>query len=229
MLTAGRLLGVLVLLKAVDVGVRGPAAGAALWVLVVAVLATAGGLLVAGTDRAGWWVLLLGCALAVAEQPLELRLQHTVLLGWAALGAVVAARDAERLLLWRVLLSALYGVAAVAKLNESYLGGDTLALALTGAPLGSGLLPLPPPAVLITAGVALIAVEVVLAVVPWVPRLHRVGLLVAVAFHVAAVPMAGSSPLVSLRLVVFGGTSLVLLAACTGRLAPSGGGRPVRH
>lgn len=218
MLTADRLLGSLVLARAADVAVREPAAGPLAAAGAVGVLALGGLLLVAGRSRAGWVVVLAGCAAVVLEQPLELRLQHTVLLAWAALGAVVARGAAERLLLWRVLLSSLYGVAALSKVNESSLGGDALALSLADAPSGTGLLPLPPPALLVGLALALVAAEVLLAVTPWVPRLAGPGLAVAVVFHVLAVPLAGVEPLVALRLVVFGGASLVLLSACTGRL-----------
>lgn len=167
-------------------------------------------------------MVLAGCAAVLLEQPLELRLQHTVLLAWAALGAVVARDAVERLLLWRVLVSSLYAVAALAKLNESALGGDALALALQDAPFGAGLLPLPPPVLLVGLTVALVAVEVLLALTAWVPALARAGLAVAAVFRVLAVPLAGVEPLVALRLVVFGGASLVLLAACTGRLPLTG-------
>lgn len=223
MLTAERAVGALVLLKALDVALRGPAGGRPLWLAATAVLAAGGALLVAGRGRAGWAALLAGCVLVVVEQPLELRLQHTVLLAWAALGALVARDDDERLLLWRVLVSSLYGVAALAKLNESYLGGDALAQTLVRAPFGTGGLPLPPPGLLVAVAVALVVAEVLLAATPWVRRLGAPGLAVAVAFHVAAVPLAGVEPVVALRLVVFGGTSLVLLAACVGALDRAGG------
>ena len=218
MLTADRLIGGIVLLKAVDVTVRGPSGATGLWAIAAGVLAVGGALLIADRPRAGWLVALAGCAAIVVEQPLELRLQHTVLLAWAALGAYVARGEAERLLLWRVLVSTLYGVAALAKVNESYLSGDALALALSGAPFGTGLVPLPPPALLVSLAVALVAVEILLAAIPWVSRLAGPGFACAVVFHLLAVPLAGVEPLVALRLVVFGGTSLVLLAACTGRL-----------
>ena len=218
MLSADRLVGGLVLLKMLDVAVRGPADGPVLWTVATGLLATGGLLLALDRTRAGWPVVLAGCIAVVVEQPLELRLQHTVLLAWAALGAVVARDAAERLLLWRVLVSALYGGAALAKLNESSLGGDALALSLTGAPFGTGLLPLPPPALLVAMALGLVAVEVLLAMTPWVTRIARTGLVVAAVLHVLAVPLAGVEPLVAARLVVFGGTSYVLLAACTGRL-----------
>ena len=229
MLTADRLLGALVLLKAVDVVLRGPAElPAPLWALAAALLAGGGALLVAGRGRLGWAAVLAGAVGVVVDLPLELRLQHLVLLGWAALGALVARDMAERLLLWRVLVTSLYGVAALAKLNASYLGGDALALGLVEAPFGTGLLPLPPPALLVVASLGLLAVELLLAATPWVPRLAAPGLAVAAVFHVLAVPLAGVEPVVALRLVVFGGTSLVLLAACTGRLPLGDGGRAHR-
>ena len=221
MLSADRLVGGLVLLKTLDLAVRGPADGPVLWTVATGLLALGGLLLVLDRTRAGWPVVLAGCIAVVVEQPLELRLQHTVLLAWASLGAVVARDAAERLLLWRVLVSTLYGGAALAKLNESYLGGDALALALTGAPFGTGLLPLPPPALLVPMALGLVAIEVLLATTAWVPRIARAGLAIAAVFHVLAVPLVGVEPLVAARLVVFGGTSYVLLAACTGRLSLS--------
>lgn len=218
MLTADRLLGGLVILKACDVVVRGPAASPLPWLVAVGVLAVGGVLLLTGRPRAGWPVVLAGCAAVVVEQPLELRLQHIVLLAWAALGALVARESAERLLLWRVLVSTLYGVAALAKFNESYLSGDVLGLSLARAPFGTGLIPLPPPALLVGLSVALVAAELLLAATPWLPPMTNIGLAVAAAFHALAVPLAGAEPLVAVRLLVFGGASLVLLAACTGRL-----------
>lgn len=222
MLTAGRVIGALVLVKSVDVGMRGAQdLPTPLWLLSLVLLVFGGALLLAGRERPGWAALLAGGVLAAVDFPPELRWQHLFLLLLVALAALVARDDAERLLLWRVQLGALYGTAALAKLNTSYLGGDVLAGVANTAPLGSGLLPTPPLAVLLVAGVGLIGVEVLLAVTPWVRRLHGMGLLAAGAFHVVAIPLAGTDPLVALRLVVFGGTSLVLLAACTGRLAPS--------
>ena len=222
MLSAGRVIGVLVLVKSVDVGLRGPQdLPAPFWVLSLVLLVSGGLLLTTALERAGWAALLAGCVVAAADFPPELRWQHLFLLLLVALAALVARDDAERLLLWRVQVSALYGTAAVAKLNGSYLGGDVLAGVTGAAPLGSGLLPEPPLVLLLVAGVGLIGLEVLIAVTPWVRRLHGIGLLTAGVFHVVAVPLAGTDPLVALRLVVFGGTSLVLLAACTGRLAPS--------
>lgn len=221
MLTAGRVIGALVLVKAVDVGQRGAQElPAAFWVLSLVLLVAGGGLLLVGRGKVGWAAVLGGCVGAAVDFPPELRWQHLVLLALVALAALVARDDAELLLLWRVQVSALYGTAAVAKLNASYLGGDVLAGVAATAPLGTGLLPKPPLALLLTAGVGLIGLEVLLALTPWVRRLHGIGLLAAAAFHIVAVPLAGSDPLVALRLVVFGGTSVVLLAACTGRLAP---------
>ena len=231
MLTADRLLGALVLLKAVDVVLRGPAEGPPLlWGLAAGALVAGGALLVTGAGRVGWAVVLAGVVGVLVDLPLELRLQHVVLLGWAALGALVARDVDERLLLWRVLVSALYGIAALAKVNASYLGGDALALGLVDAPFGTGLLPLPPPALLVAAAVGLVVVELLLAATPWVPRLAAPGLAVAAVFHVVAVPLAGVEPVVALRLAVFGGTSFVLLAATTGRLPVTGSRRraPVR-
>lgn len=223
MLTAGRIVGALVLLKDVDVVARGPAQQPVAWALAVGLLAAGGGLLVAGRERPAWALVLGGCLAAAVDLPAELIWQHTVLLALVALTAAVSRDDAERLLLWRVQVSALYGVAALAKLNEPYLAGTVLGAAGQDAPLGTGLLTLPPLAVLVAASVGLVAVELVLAAAPWVPRLAAPALVLAAAFHVAAVPLAGASPAVALRLVVFGGTSVVLLAAATGRLPVRGG------
>jgi hypothetical protein len=221
-LSADRVLGALVVLKAVDVVVRGPAAlpGPA-WATVLLLWAAGGVALVRGpvqptAMRVAWAAVLLGGAGLAADYPLELRRQHLVLLLALALVGVVARGDRERLLLWRVQLSALYGVSALAKLNESFLAGDVLAGAVVAAPLWSALLPAPPLLVLVLMGVALIVTEAVLAVTPWVPRLRRPGTALATAFHAAALLLVSTDPLVALRLVVFGGTAVLLHAASAG-------------
>ena len=122
----------------------------------------------------------------------------------------------ERLLLWRVQLTALYGIAALAKVNESFLGGDVLARGVIAAPLWSALLPPPPVVVLVLAGIALIATEALLAVTPWIPRLRRRGTYLAAGLHGLALPFMATSPLVGLRLVVFGGAAVLLHAASAG-------------
>ena len=221
--TADRLLGGLVVLKAVDVAVRGPQAlPGPLWVVVLAGWVAAGLALVSARPelvRGAWAaVVVTGVALAV-DLPLELRRQHLVLLIGVALAAVVARDVPERLLLWRVQLLALYGVAALAKLNESFLGGDVLALTVATGPLG-GLGP-PPTAVLVVAGAVLVTVEAALAVLLWVSRWRRAMTVGAAALHTGALLVAGASPMVALRLVVFGGAAVVLCAACAGLLSPS--------
>ncbi len=225
MLTADRIAGVLVLIKAVDVVLRGPVVMAGpLWLGTVALLGIGGGALLTGparrsAARASWGAVLVGGAGVAVDYPLELRRHHLVLLMAVALGALVAHDDGERLLLWRVQLSALYGVAALAKLNESFLGGDVLARAVLAGPLW--LSPLPPPALLLVlAGVGLIATEGALAVTPWVPRLRRAGTVVAALLHTGALVLVSPDPLVGLRLVVFGGTA-VLLHAVSAAVVPT--------
>lgn len=217
MLTGPRLLGGLVLLKTVDVLARGPVTAAPLWAVGAVLLAAAGGALLAGCDRAGWVLVVAGAVVTSVDAPVELRRQHLVLLALVAVAALVSRTAHERQLLWSVQLSALYGVAALAKLNEPYLSGTVLAAALREAPFGAGLLGVPPLPVVLAASAGLVLTEVLLALTPWVPRLRRAGLATGALFHAAAVPMAGHEPLVALRLVVFGGTSLVLLAAVTAR------------
>jgi hypothetical protein len=203
-----------VLLKAADHALRG---GGPLWAVGLAAWTAAGLLLVAGRDRRALWLALaLGGAALCAEATVELRWQHTVLLVGVALGAAVARDAPERLLLWRVQVSVLYGAAALAKLNLSFLGGGTLAVSL---PL------LPPPGVLVAASVATVLVEAVLAVSPWVPRLRTPALLIGVLLHGSALLLAPDGR-VALRLVFFGGTAVVLLAVSAGRLAPVDSGRP---
>lgn len=234
MLTAARALGGLVLLKAVDVALRGPVSGR-LWLVGLVLLAAAGAALLAGWDRGGWVLMVAGAVATAVDAPVELRRQHLVLLALVGLAALAARTPVERRLLWSVQLSALYGTAAMAKLNEVYLSGTVVAAAVADAPFGTGVLGVPPLPLAVAASLALVAAEVLLAAVPWVPRLHRLGLTVAAAFHLVAVPLAGAEPLVALRLVVFGGTALVLLAAVTGRLEaerrapPSTSGRPARR
>ena len=220
MLSADRLGGALVLLKAVDVAVRGPVGlPAPLWAAALTVWVAGGvGLLTGRSPRPCWAAVLVAGAGFAVDYPLELRRHHLVLLMAVALGAAVARDRTERLLLWRLELSTLYGVAALAKVNESFLGGDVLARGVVAAPVWSALLPSPPLALLLLAGLGLIAAEAVLAVAPWVPRLRRPGTAVAAALHGMAVVLATTSPLVGLRLVVFGGTAVLLHAASAGLL-----------
>lgn len=215
------------LVKAVDVVARGPAAlPPVLWGGVLA-LWVAGGLALLsspsqlGVARACWAaVLVAGIGIAV-DAPLELGRQHLVLLVGVALVGVVAREDGERLLLWRMQLTALYGVAALSKVNESFLGGDVLAGAVVAAPLWSWLLPTPPLALLVLAGVALIATETTLAVTPWVSRLRRPGTVVAALLHGAALLLVSTDPLVALRLVVFGGATVLLHSVSAGLVPAS--------
>ena len=72
------------------------------------------------------------------------------------------------------------------------------------------------------AGVGMIATEAVLAVAPWVPRLRRPGTAVAVSVHGVALVLATTSPLVGLRLLVFGGTAVLLHAASAGLVGVGG-------
>lgn len=211
-----RLLGALVLLKAVDVLLRGPQElPAELWVPALATW-VAGGVLLAVRHR-GWLLVLAGGLALAADAPVELRRQHLVLLLGVALVGAVTRDDGERLLLWRSQLSALYGIAAVAKLNEAYLSGTVLSEAL--------LVPLPLPAV-VAAGVGLVAVEVLLAVTPWVPRLRVTGAVVAAVLHGSALLVVAGGPLVTLRLAVFGGTAVLLHAVSAGLVSRPAPRRP---
>lgn len=206
MLTLPQILGALVLLKAVDVALRDGA------LLPLALLAAAGLGLLAGRNGRAWWAALLvaGAGLA-ADLPLDLRRQHLVLLMGVALVGAATADDGERLLLWRLQLTALYAFAALAKLNETFLSGSVLASALDGGPVPLPRLPLP---VLVTFGVLLVAVEALLAVTPW--ALQRLGLLLAAGLHGTALLVVGGGPLVTLRLVVFGGAAVLLHAVAAG-------------
>jgi hypothetical protein len=219
-LHADRVVGALVLVKAVDVLARGPSAlPAPAWVLVLAAFVSGGAGLAAGTVRRtpGCWALVLGGAAVLAvDFPVDLRRQHLVLLMGVALVALVARDADERLLLWRVQLTALYGVAALAKLNESFLGGDVLVRAVVDAPLWSAVLPLPPPALLVGAGTLLVAAELALAVTPWVARLRVAGTVVAALLHGGVLLLVSTDPLVAVRLVVFGGTAVLLHAVSAG-------------
>lgn len=200
MLTAGRVVGALVLLKGADLGQSGtPLPVLTGWLL--------GGLLLLRGHERGWPVALLSGLAVAALAPGELRRQHLVLLLGIALVATVTRDDRERLLLWRTQLSALYGIAVLAKLNEAFLSGTVLAEALR--------VPLPLSALLVL-GAALLAVEALLAVTPWVPRLRRAGTAVAVALHGAALLVVTGGPLVALRLLVFGGAAVLLHALSAG-------------
>jgi hypothetical protein len=209
-LSAGQVLGALVLVKAVDVVLRGPAAlPGPLWAVALA-LWMAGGVALLGR-REGYAAVVLAGAALVVDAPLELRRQHLVLVVGVALAGWVTRDPGERLLLWRTQLSALYGVAALAKLNEAFLSGSVLAAALVVDP------PLP---VLVLLGVGLIAAEGLLAVTPWIPRLRVPGTLLAAVLHGLALPLVAGGPSVTLRLVVFGGTAVLLHAASAGLLPP---------
>jgi hypothetical protein len=207
-LSVGRVAGALVLVKGVDLGLGGtPTLLLAAWLL--------GGLLLLRDHEPGWAVVLLTGLAVAALAPEELLRQHLVLLLGVALVATVTRTDAERLLLWRTQLSALYGFAVLAKLNEAYLSGTVLAEALR-VPL--------PLAVLVLLGGGLLVVEALLAVTPWVPRLRTAGTAVAAGLHGVALLLVAGGSLVSLRLVVFGGAAVLLHAASAALLPvrPSG-------
>ena len=226
MLSAARVVGALVLVKAVDVVLRGPSAlPAAVWVAALALWAAGGLVLLAGRDvRAAWAAVLVGGLAFAVDLPLELRRQHLVLLMGVALAAAVAREPRERLLLWRLQLSTLYGFAALAKVNESFLGGDVLARTTAEGPLGASAVP--SPVGLIAVSVAFVVVEVLLAVTPWIARLRRFGTGVAAVLHTVGLVVASATPLVGLRLLVFGATAVALHAASAGLLAA--GPREVR-
>jgi hypothetical protein len=215
-LSAERVLGGLVLVKALDLALRGPTqATTAVW-LGLLVLWVAGGVaLIAAPSRLAWTAVLVAGLGLLADAPLELRRQHLVLLVGVALVAAVA-HDGERLLLWRTQLSALYGIAALAKLNESFLAGGVMAAALTGGPYALPPLPLP---LLLALGGGLVTAELLLATAPWAPRLRRPATAAAAGLHGIALLVVGGGPLVTLRLVVFGGTAVALQAASAGLLA----------
>jgi len=200
------------------VALRGPQTlPGPLWAVVLLLWSGAGAALLSGRlparlVRPVWGVVLVtGVAVAI-DYPLDLRRQHLFLLLGTALAALAARAGAERLLLWRFQLTALYGVAALAKLNESFLGGDVLALTVATGPLGPWL-PSPPALLLGLAGLLLLATEATLAVTPWVPRLRRPAVGLAAALHGSALVVASATPSMGLRLVVFGGTAVVLCAA----------------
>lgn len=199
-----RVLGAVVLLKALDVALRGPVTPLLLAGLPALV---AGGLwLVVRPSRPAWALVALAGAVLAADAPVELRRQHLVLLIGLAVAAAVARTAAEQRLLWRTQLTVLYAVAALAKLNETFLGDDVLATALIAGPLEL----LPPPGVLVALGVALVAAEAALAVLLWVRP--RAALPLAGALHASAL-LAAADPDVALRLVVFGGAAVAAVAA----------------
>lgn len=208
MLTASRVIGVVVLVKAVDVAAYGSVPVALLLAGSALVLALRGG-------RVAWAVVAVAAVAVAAQARVELTWQHTVLLAFVGLAGAVARDAAERLVLWRVQLSVLYGVAAVAKLNASFLGGDVLAGSLRDGPLPVSL-PLP---ALLVAGVGVVLLEALLAVAPWVPRFRRPALGVAVVLHVGALVALPPAPLVGMRLLVFGGLAVALCAVSAGVLA----------
>lgn len=204
---ADRVLGALVLLKALDGLQRGPGVlGAPGWALALLLLAGGGAALAVRPSRGAWAVVLAGVVVTAVDAPVDLRRQHLVLLGAAALGAVVATQDAERLLLWRALVSVLYGTAALAKLNETFLGGDVLAVALREGPFPVA----PPTTVLVLGGLLVLAAEAALAAAPWVR--WSGALPIAVVLHAGALVALSGTPLVGLRLLFFGGVSVVLVA-----------------
>lgn len=224
MLTVGRLGGALVLLKAVDVVARGPdQLPLLLWLAAVSVWVAGAGLLLAGRYERPGWALVLAAGLALAADfPADLRRQHLVLLLLIALVAALTEEARERLLLWRVQLSALYGTAGLAKVNESFLSGTVLASAVPRLPL----------ALLVVASVAVVAVELLLAATPWIPRLRRAGVVIASALHLGALALLSVTPEVGLRLVVFGGAAVLLCAVSAGLVTPAQAGPhavPARH
>lgn len=218
--TVDRIAGGLILLKAVDVLLRGPDRWPLLlWLAALGLWVVGAGLLLFAVDwsrsRQAWALVLVGGLGLLADAPIELRWQHMVLMTAVALGAVVARDGPERLLLWRIELSVLYGVAALAKVNESFLGGDVLARAVGGTALGRSLLP-DSTALLLLAGGAVVLTELVLALTPWVPRLRVPGTLLAAALHLGGLLLLSVDALVGLRLLFFGGTAVLLNATSAG-------------
>lgn len=213
MLTPERLLGAVVLLKAVDVVDRGPSSP--LFAVVLLAWAAAGVAVLLRPSRAAWSVLAVTGVLLAVDFPGDLRRQHLVLLIGLAVAAAVARDAAERRLLWRTQLTVLYAVAALAKANETFLGGDVLALALVTGPLGL----LPPPWLLAALSAALVATEAALAVLLWVRP--RAALVVAAALHAGALVVASADGRVGLRLVVFGGAAVLACAAAARPARPA--------
>lgn len=208
---ADRVLGALVVLKAIDTLLRGPGQlGAAGWTVALLLFTGGGVALLVLPSRPAWAAVVAGGLLTAADAPIDLQRQHLVLLLLAGLGAVVARTPDERGLLWRVLVTVLYATAALAKTSETFLGGDVLAVALRDGPLPVEL----PVRVLVALGVVTIGVEAVLAAAPWSVRAGRVALPLAAALHGSALLLLPSDPLVALRLLFFGGVSGVLVAVC---------------
>ena len=190
---------------------------------VAVLLATAGVVLVVRGDRPAWALVAVAAVVLLVAEPVERTWQHTVLLAFVALAAVVARARDERLLLWRVQLSVLYGVAAAAKVNASFLGGDVLAVSLRDGPLPVA----PSLPVLVGLSVVTVLLEVLLAAAPWVGRLRRPALAVAALLHLAALVALSVDPLVGLRLLFFGGLAVTLCAVSAGVLADVEDVRPV--
>lgn len=178
----------------------------AVW-LTTALAASAAVLLILNVaDRAAAGALALGVA-ALILLDAQLYANHLYLLGLVLLVWALAPSDA-RGPSYRWLVTTVYGFAAVAKLNITYLSGLVLA-----GNVGTGWLPVPEPFQvwwLMTALATLsVLIEAFLAVGLWLPRWRRDALVAGVILHCSILVFMGPW----LELLIFGAIMISLYTA----------------
>lgn len=117
------------------------------------------------------------------------------LFGWFGLILAVTGRDDERALLLRVQVSVVYGFAAIAKLNPTFLDGDQLRGIFRSRGRWEAPVELLEGGTGTAVALGALAIEVFLAVALWFPRTRRVAVVVGVVAHVAFIVVASHGPL----------------------------------
>lgn len=167
-------------------------------------------------ERFGWAIVTLAL---VAMLPTLLYRNHVAFLAWTAAALALTSDAAERRLLLTGHLAAVYGFAAVTKLQPEWWSGDIL------VGYEARLFAVPPAA---AAWAALVA-EAALAIAVWRPRPAWIG---AAALMHAAFVIGMSVSLVGFgRLVIFNGAAVIvwLLVWEFGREAPGPVLAPLRR
>jgi len=180
-------------------------------------LAAALGLMLGIRPRLGAGILAALSALLLPDS--RIYNQHLYLLGLVCLLVAVADRSASpratvgawSLTLLKLQASVVYGYGALAKLSIDFVSGRVLFSAsserfftLLGPLRGE-------PIALVPISIAVIAVELFLAVAPWVPRLRGLVLAIAAPFHLGMILFLSGNLAGVLALSVFGAIQLTIL------------------
>lgn len=218
-LTAVRAVGLCMLAVPIELGVRLPGAGAPSWLAVaVVLLSSVSALALALRPRrpvlAAAIPLIVAIAFAYGVGRNHLYLMAIVV---TILGLFSPVWHAPMI---RLQTSIVYGYAALAKLNGTYLSGARLDADLAENPVRIALgLPL---SLTPALAVASVAAEGVLAIGLWFPRTRPATRLVGLALHAGIVALAWSAPLVYVELVAFNALLIAMWSSFRG-FEPSDG------